>query len=180
MGFEPEVLSTEVLASGQVFDVERVRFAVAGGDAFTREIVRHPGAVAVLAFDGHEVVLVRQWRAPFRARHLEIPAGTRDAVDEDPAGTALRELEEEAGIRAGRLEHLCTVWNSPGWTNQTTAIYLATDLTPVPRRPAGPEEEAMEVLRVTLDEAVASLQGPGAVDASTAVAILALARRESR
>jgi ADP-ribose pyrophosphatase len=178
MAFEPEVRSTEVLATGQVFDVERVEFALRDGAGFTREIVRHPGAVAILAFDGADVVLVRQWRAPFGACLLEIPAGTRDAHGEDPASTALRELEEEAGIRAACLETLCTVWNSPGWTDQTTVIYLATGLTAVPRRPAGPEEEAMEVIRLGLDEAVAQLRGPGPVDASTAVAILALARRE--
>ena len=176
MAFAPRVVRSEPIASSRVFDVVRLDLE-AGGASFAREVVRHRGAVAVLAFDGEAVVLVRQWRAPLAAAILEIPAGTRDVAGEDPETTANRELQEEAGLRAGRLERLCELYNSPGWSDQRTIVYLATDLVAVPRRPSGPEEEAMEVLLVPLDEAVALVTGDNPCDASTAVAVLVLAAR---
>lgn len=178
MAFAPRVLRSEPLATSRVFDVVRLDLE-ADGSAFSREVVRHRGAVAVLAFDGEAVVLLRQWRAPLATAILEIPAGTRDVEGEDPEDTARRELEEEAGLRAGRFERLCELYNSPGWSDQRTIVYLATELVAVPRRPSGPEEEAIEVLTVPLDEAVALVTGDGPCDASTAVALLALAARRA-
>jgi ADP-ribose pyrophosphatase len=177
--FSPRVVRSEPLAWSRVFDVVRLELD-ADGRTFAREVVRHRGAVAVLAYDGGDVVLVRQWRAPLGHAILEIPAGTRDVAGEDPAATAARELEEEAGLRAGRLEPLCELYNSPGWSDQRTAVYLATELTEVPRRPSGPEEEAIEVVRVPLADAVALATGPAPCDATTAVAVLALSARETR
>ncbi len=176
MAFAPKVVRTEPLVSSRIFDVERLDL-VADGGPFSREVVRHRGAVAVLAFDGESVVLVRQWRAPLATAILEIPAGTRDVEGEDPAATASRELREEAGLRAGRLERLCELYNSPGWSDQRTIVYLATELVSVPRAPIGPEEEAMEVLTVPLAAAVALVTGDTPCDATTAVAVLALAAR---
>lgn len=176
MGFAPKVVSTEQLATSHVFDVERLVLA-ADGETFTREVVRHRGAVAVLAYDGHHVVLIRQWRVPLARAILEIPAGTCDVDGEDLETTAHRELEEEAGIRADRLERLGTFWNSPGWSDQATVIFLATRLTEVPRRPDGPEERALDVVRLPLADARAVVGGTEPCDASTAIAILALAAR---
>lgn len=179
MPFAPRVVRSEPLAWSRVFDVVRLALD-ADGRTFSREVVRHRGAVAILAYDGEAVVLVRQWRAPLGHAILEIPAGTRDVAGEDPAATAVRELEEEAGVHAGRLERLCELYNSPGWSDQRTIVYLATELREVPRRPSGPEEEAIEVLRVPLADAVALATGTEPCDASTAVAILALAARLAR
>lgn len=176
MTFSPRVLRSEPLASSRVFDVVRLELDVEGR-TFTREVVRHRGAVAVLAFDGAHVVLVAQWRAPLGHAILEIPAGTRDVAGEDPWATAARELEEEAGLRAGHLEPLCELYNAPGWSDQRTIVYLATELTEVPRRPSGPEEEAIEVRSVLLADAVALVTGAQPCDATTAVAVLALAAR---
>ena len=142
MAFEPRLVGTERVAAGRVFDVEAIELE-ADGERFRREVIRHKGAVAVLAVDGDEVVLVRQWRAPLATTVLEVPAGTRDVPDEDPETTARRELEEEAGVRAEHLERLCEVWNAPGWSDQRTIVFLATGLTDVPRRPSGPEEAAL-------------------------------------
>jgi len=177
--FAPRVVRSEPLAWSRVFDVVRLALD-ADGRTFSREVVRHRGAVAILAYDGEAVVLVRQWRAPLGHAILEIPAGTRDVAGEDPAATAVRELEEEAGVHAGRLERLCELYNSPGWSDQRTIVYLATELREVPRRPSGPEEEAIDVLRVPLADAVALATGTEPCDASTAVAILALAARLAR
>jgi ADP-ribose pyrophosphatase len=176
MGFAPEVATAEVLLRSPVFDVERLEL-VDDGRAFTREVVRHRGAVAILAVDGADVVLVRQWRAPLARPILEIPAGTCDVEGEDLVATAERELEEEAGLHASHLEVLCEVWNSPGWSDQRTVIYLATGLSPVPARPSGPEEEAIDVVRLSVDEAVALVTSGATCDACTAVAVLAYAAR---
>ncbi|HUD68955.1 MAG TPA: NUDIX hydrolase [Acidimicrobiales bacterium] len=176
MAFEPTVVSSEQLATSHVFDVERLVLDD-DGETFTREVVRHRGAVAVLAYDGRDVVLVRQWRAPLAQAILEIPAGTCDVDGEDLEATAHRELEEEAGLRAGSLERLGTFWNSPGWSDQATVIFLATKLTEVPRRPDGPEERALDVVRLPLGDARALIGGTEPCDSSTAIAILALVAR---
>jgi len=176
MAFAPKVVSTEQLATSHVFDVERLVLDD-GGSTFTREVVRHRGAVAILAYDGRRVALVRQWRAPLARAILEVPAGTCDVDGEELEATGRRELEEEAGLHAGRLDCLGTFWNSPGWSDQATVIYLATELTEVPRRPDGPEEDAIDVVWLSLAEATALVGGDEPCDSSTAVAILALVAR---
>jgi 8-oxo-dGDP phosphatase len=176
VAFAPRVLRSEPLATSRVFDVVRLDLE-ADGQSFSREVVRHRGAVAVLAVDGTSVVLLRQWRAPLAKAIYEIPAGTRDVEGEDPATTAIRELEEEAGLHAGRVERLFEHYNSPGWSDQCTIVYLATDLVEVPRRPSGPEEAAIEVLTVPLTDALALVSGDGPCDATTAIALLSLAAR---
>jgi ADP-ribose pyrophosphatase len=176
VAFAPKVASTEQLATSHVFDVERLVLDD-HGELFTREVVRHRGAVAVLAYDGHDVVLLRQWRAPLARAILEIPAGTCDVDGEGLEATAHRELQEEAGLQAGSLERLGTFLNSPGWSDQATVIFLATELSEVPRRPDGPEERALDVVWLSLADARALVGGEEPCDASTAIAILALAAR---
>lgn len=174
MGFEPRTLRTQRLLRSHLFEIERVEFDD-DGETFSRDVVRHPGAVAVLAFDGTHVILVRQWRAPLTMPILEIPAGTCDQPGETTEATARRELEEEAGIFAGHLERLCTIWNAPGWSDQRTEVFLATELRDVPRRPSGPEEDAIEVVRLQLGDALALLEEDQPIDATTAVGLRALA-----
>jgi 8-oxo-dGTP pyrophosphatase MutT (NUDIX family) len=177
MGFEPVVVSTVPVEAGGFFRVEHLTFE-SDGARFSRDVLRHPGAVAVLAFDGVRVVLIRQWRAPLGRTIVEIPAGTCDVEGELLAATARRELIEEAGVSAARLEPLCTVWSSPGWCDQTTVVFLATELTEVPREPAGPEEAGIEVLWVPLPDALAMLDDDGPHDATAALAIRTLVMRQ--
>ena len=174
--FAPRVVGSEQLATSRVFDVVALDLD-ADGARFRRVVARHRGAVAVLAYADGEVVLLRQWRAPLAREVLEIPAGTRDVVGEDPEATARRELEEETGLRASSLERLCEVLNAPGWSDQRTIVFRATGLAEVPRRPSGPEEEASEGVRLPLADAAAMATGPDPCDAVTAVALLALAAR---
>jgi 8-oxo-dGTP pyrophosphatase MutT (NUDIX family) len=179
MGFSPTALGVEDVSRGAYVRLERVTFD-AEGTEFTRDVVRHPGAVAICAFDGTNVFFIRQWRAPLDRAILELPAGTRDVADEDPAETARRELEEEVGLAAGSIEPLCATWNSPGWCDQETIVFLATDLTEVERRPNGIEEEAIEVVTLSMDEAVAWLDAGETIDATTVLAIRTLAQRLGR
>jgi 8-oxo-dGTP pyrophosphatase MutT (NUDIX family) len=143
---------------------------------FTREVVEHPDAVAIVALDAlGRVALVRQYRHPLGESLLELPAGTLDVVDEEPAAAAHRELAEEVGLAADRLIPLGMMWNSAGWSDERTYLYLAPTTRPAPR-PVGfvaeDEEAEMVVEWRGLDILVAeALQGT-IEDAKTAVGVL--------
>jgi len=170
-------LDERVIERGTVITFCRGEFEGPTGERFERDIVRHPGAVAAVALDGDDVFLVRQYRAALDADLWEIPAGKRDIADEPPETTALRELEEEIGMRAASLEPLLTIHHSPGFCDEIGYIYLATELTAVPQRLEGPEEQEMEVARLPLLEAVAMATDGRITDAKSVAAILAAARK---
>lgn len=154
------VSSRETVLRSFVFSVERVSVEGPTG-AFEREIVSHPGAVAIVAVnpDG-KVALLRQWRATVGGNHYEIPAGTRDVHGEPPLETAKRELLEEIGATSDQWTELCTFLNSPGWTDQETVVFLAENVQISTAAPSGPEESAMTIEwfdRPTL----LSMMGPG-------------------
>ena len=107
-----------------------------------------------------EVILVRQYRAAIDRELLEIPAGKRDVAGEPPEDTARRELVEEVGMRAGRLELLAEFYNSPGFCDEHSFVYLALDLEPCPSDLQGIEEQHMTIERVALDD-VPGLIRPG-------------------
>ena len=162
--------------AGRVVRLTESEFSTPDGGRIARDIVHHRGAVAVVATDGDDVVLLRQYRTPVEGELLEIPAGTRDVGGEDPAGTARRELAEEAGLACESLEELGTFFNSPGFCDELSHVFLATGLSPVPREPDGAEEEWMTIERVGLDEAVAMIDRGEIRDAKTIIGLL-LARR---
>jgi 8-oxo-dGDP phosphatase len=148
------------------------------GDRFQREIVHHPGAVAMVPLheDG-SVTLIHQFRAAVGDSMWEIPAGMRDVADEPPEETAQRELAEEVGLEAGRLEYLARFHNSVGFSDEAVVIYLASELSGVPDDRQEAEEEHMDVERVPLDTALAMVDDGRITDAKTVVALLTLARR---
>jgi 8-oxo-dGTP pyrophosphatase MutT (NUDIX family) len=149
-----------------------------GGERHEREIVHHPGAVGVVPWhDDGTITLVRQYRAALDADVWEIPAGLRDVEGEPTELTASRELGEEAGLQAGRMEHVVTFHNSPGFSDEAVVVYLATDLTEVPDDRQSPEEEHMTLARGSLDEGLAMVDDGRITDAKTVIALLALARR---
>jgi ADP-ribose pyrophosphatase len=150
------------------------------GQRFQRDIIRHPGAVAVVAVDGDQLLIVNQYRASLDANMWEIPAGKRVVADEPPDVTARRELEEEVGMRAGSMELLINVHHSPGFCDEYGYVFLATDLTPVAQRLDGPEEQHMMVARVPFAEAVNMAMDGRITDAKSVAGILAAARRLGR
>jgi 8-oxo-dGTP pyrophosphatase MutT (NUDIX family) len=171
-----DVLGEEEVFRGFVFSVGRAHFVDPSGRPFERFVLHHPGAVAVVAVDDHRAVtLVRQFRAAVGAYVLEIPAGTRDVDGEDPEATARRELAEEAGLEAKAFRHLITTYNSPGYSDQATLIYLATGLRETGRAPAGIEESWMRRVTVSLDDLDELVANGTIVDASTVIG-LSLAR----
>ncbi len=147
------------------------------GQRFARDLVRHPGAVAVVPIDGDDILMVQQYRAALDAELIEIPAGKRDVAGEPAIETAHRELEEEVGMKAGSMEPLINVHHSPGFCDEYGHIFLATDLTAVPQRREGPEEQVMTIHRRPLAEAVEMCFDGRITDAKSIGGILAAARR---
>ena len=147
------------------------------GETYQRDVVKHPGAVAVVPYEDGHVYVVKQYRAPIDAELIEIPAGKIDVEGEDLAAAANRELEEEVGRSAGKLEPLVNMYHSAGFCDEYGHIFLATELAEVPQRLDGPEEEAMEVLRIPLDEALEMALDGRITDGKSMVGLFAAARR---
>jgi ADP-ribose pyrophosphatase len=171
-------LGDDVLHRGHVITLCRSHFESPDGEHFTREVVRHPGAVSVvpLRADG-TVVLVRQYRAPVDTTVLEIPAGKRDVEDEPLERTARRELVEEVGLDAGRLELLARFHNSIGFCDEESFVFLGTDLREAPMDRQGVEESHMELVEVALADTPAMIAEGTITDAKTVIGLtLALAR----
>jgi 8-oxo-dGTP pyrophosphatase MutT (NUDIX family) len=174
-------LDDTVLHAGHVISLSRSRFAAPDGTEFEREVVRHPGAVSVVPLlDDATVVLVRQYRAAIDAEVLEIPAGKRDVAGEAPERTAQRELVEEVGYSAGRLELLARFHNSLGFSDELSFVYLGRDLQAAPMDRQGIEESFMEVVLVPLADAPAMIADGRITDAKTVIGLtLALERLRS-
>jgi ADP-ribose pyrophosphatase len=142
------------------------------GDTFTRDVIRHPGAVAVLPLhDDGTVTLVRQYRAPIDDLLLEIPAGVRDVDDEPTEVTAARELAEEVGLEADSLEHLVSFHNAPGMSDEVVEVFVATGLREIEAAAQGPEEEAMSIERHHLDDLAEMIADGRLTDAKTVIAV---------
>lgn len=154
--------------------LELAELRVAGPDGvFTRTVVRHPGAVAMVPVEDDHVLMVRQWRVAVERALLEIPAGKRDVAGETPEATAARELEEEIGRRPGELTLLAEFYNSPGFCDEHTHLYCATDLTELPeRRAVSAEEHAMTIESVALDDVPDLIARRELVDAKSIIGLL--------
>lgn len=171
-------LSENVVHRGYAFDAAVARYAAPDGSEFTRDVIRHVGAVAVLPLhaDG-TVTLVRQYRAPIETRLLEIPAGLRDVDEEPPEETAVRELAEEVGLIADRLEPLAKFHNAAGFSDEVVHIFVATGLRDVESDVQGPEEEDMTIERHPVEDLVAMVHAGAITDAKTIIAVLMVAGR---
>ena len=165
--YERHVWSTELLT------LTDARFRAPDGSEFERDILHHPGAVSVVPFleDG-TVILVRQYRAAVDRELLEIPAGKCDVVGEDRAVTARRELEEEIGMEARYLERLADFFNSPGFCDEYSTVFLARDLEPCPTNTQGVEEQHMTIEHVALADVPALIASGAIVDAKTIIGLL--------
>lgn len=175
------VESSETAYDGQLSRVRVDEVRMPDGERASREVVEHPDAVAVVPVtDDGVVVLLRQYRHPVGQVILEIPAGKLDEVGEQRPQAARRELAEEVGLQADTLEELVTFYNSCGWTDESTTVYLADGVSPV-AAPEGftatAEEADMEVVRMPLADAAAMAEGGEITDAKTIVGVLLAAAR---
>jgi 8-oxo-dGTP pyrophosphatase MutT (NUDIX family) len=183
---EERIVASRILLEGYYLTFRIDTIERADGSRATREVAGHPGAVAIVALDDEErVLLVRQWRSAAGRSMLEIPAGTLDFVDrargvvEDHAVAAPRELEEETGYRADSWRRLGEFWTAPGFATELMLVYLATDLRPahgVPDRLGPDEDEHLELERLPWREAVDAATDGRIVDAKSIVGLLWLAR----
>ena len=158
---------------GALISVATATIVGPDGDEFERDVVHHPGAVSVVPVvdDATAVLLVRQYRAALDRDLLEIPAGKRDVADEPPAETARRELAEEIGMEAGRLDLLAEFYNSPGFCDEHSYVFLARDLTECPTDLQGIEEQHMTIERVALGDVPALIERGEIVDAKTIIGL---------
>lgn len=186
---------------GPLISVATACIEAPDGQRYERDVVHHPGAVSVVpvawagdrggagggvgAGDGEggagrglrafDVILVRQYRAAVDQELLEVVAGKRDVAGEPPEVTAHRELAEEVGMVAGRLELLCEFFNSPGFCDEHSFIFLAQDLQPTASETQGVEEAYMTIERVPLADVASMIERREIVDGKTIIA-LTLAR----
>ncbi len=146
------VLASERIYEGRLINLRVDQIRTTAGVESVREIVEHPGAVAIIALDeAGRVLLVKQYRHAVRAVTLEIPAGTLEP-DEDPLEAAQRELREETGYRAGQLDRLGGIYTAPGFSTEYIHFYLATQLTN--DRLTMDEDEVIDLIRLSLAEAI--------------------------
>lgn len=160
--------------SGRTISVRVDEVERSDGHRTTRDIVEHPGAVGILAWDGERLAMVRQWRHATGQVLLEIPAGTLE-TDEPPASTARRELAEEAGLAAATWVAGPTFYTAPGFCTERMHLFLATDLSPADAD--GDEDEQLEASWMTLADALDAMDDGRIIDAKSLVAIGWLARR---
>ncbi|MDQ1129021.1 NUDIX hydrolase [Microbacterium sp. SORGH_AS_0888] len=179
--FTPEVVSSELVYAGRVWDVrsDTVRY---GDGEIVRDYVDHPGAVAVVAVDEQgRVLLIQQYRHPIRHRNWEVPAGLLDVPGERPVQAAQRELAEEADLAASRWDDLVSIFTTPGGNDEVIHLFLARDLRPVGETFAREEEEAdIRMEWVPLSEAVEAVLAGRMHNGILAVGVLAAAERLRR
>jgi ADP-ribose pyrophosphatase len=172
--------SERLIHEGYIISLLEAEFEGPAGERITRDVIRHPGAVAVVAIDGDEVVLVRQFRAALEAEMLEIPAGKLDVPGEPLEAAARRELVEEVGLDAPHLEVLATFHNSGGFCDEVTTVFLATELVEATSEAFSVEEQYLTVERVRIDD-VHDLIADGTItDAKTVIGLLTALRRLGR
>jgi ADP-ribose pyrophosphatase len=172
------VLTSEPVYLGKLIKLYVEAVSLPNGETSMREIVRHPGAVAMVPLlpDG-DVLLVRQFRLAAGRVLLEIPAGTLHG-DEDPQHAAVRELQEEVGYRPGEMIRLGGQFTAPGYTTEYIHLYLATGLEPSPSELD--DDEFLDVVRLPFDEVLSRVTTGEIDDSKTISAILLAARHLDR
>jgi 8-oxo-dGDP phosphatase len=171
---EFETVDSQTLYTGKIFALRADEVRMPGGKTARREVVEHFGAVAIAAVDDDgNIVLIYQYRHPLGRRLWELPAGLLDVDGEPPHVTAARELEEEVGLAAQTWQVLVDVVSTPGFTDESVRVYLATGLSEIHRPDAHDEEADMRTQRFPLAEAVQMVFSGEIVNALAVAGILA-------
>lgn len=170
--YEEKTVTGETLYEGKVISLRVEEVELPDGKRATRELVRHPGAVAILAITSEgKLVFVEQYRKALERSLIEIPAGKIDP-GEAPEVTAVRELEEETGYGAREFTFIQSFATSPGFADEVIHLYLARDLYPIENPAAGDEDEFINLMEVSLAEAEEMMADGAIFDAKTAFAVL--------
>lgn len=170
MDLTEQTISSKTVYQGRIIQVLEDQARLPDGKTAGREVVLHPGGVAILALDGDgQVALVRQYRYPLHRLLLELPAGKLDE-GEDHRPAALRELSEETGLEAGELTYLGYIYVSPGFCDEALHMYLARDLTRSEQHPD--EDEFLDVVTLPFDALVEQVMSGEITDAKTVATVL--------
>lgn len=171
--FEEKTTNRQVIYEGHIIDVVLDDVLLPNGKMAKRELVFHNGAVAIIGITNEEkILLVRQFRKALEKSILEIPAGKIEKDETDPLETAKRELEEETGYQAKEMKKVTQFVASPGFCNEELTIYEATGLVKVDNPLPQDEDEFLEVVALTLDEAKEKIASGEICDAKTTYAML--------
>jgi ADP-ribose pyrophosphatase len=169
--FEEVTISTQPIYSGKVISLQVDEVSLPDGKTSKREIVKHPGAVAVIAItDEGRIVMVEQYRKAMERSLVEIPAGKLEP-GEEPMNTAKRELDEETGYECETLEPLISFYTSPGFADEIIHLFVAKGLKKKDVSAACDEDEFVELLELTLEEAIQYIKEEKIQDAKTAYAV---------
>lgn len=172
MDFEEKVISNQNLYDGAILKLDLETVSLPDGRQAKREIVRHQGAVGIIAITpANKIVLIRQWRAPLGQVTLEIPAGKIEP-GETPSQTAVRELNEETRFQADKLELLTGFYTSPGFADEKMYLYHAVNLQAVADKLAQDDDEFLQLEELTLAEVQAQIAAGTICDAKTLMAIM--------
>lgn len=170
MVFEEKTVSSEVKFEGRIIKVSVDQVRMPDGSLATRELVGHPGGVGVVALnEKQEIVLVKQYRKAMESVTLEIPAGKLDPGEEHRV-CGMRELEEETGLRAGNFAYLGCIYPSPGFTDEVTHLYLATDLKSGTMHPD--EDEYLDITWMPITDVAEKIMKNEIPDAKTVAGVL--------
>lgn len=166
-----KTIKREVLFEGKVIDLHIEEVELPNGHTSRRELIKHPGAVAILAItDEKKIVMVQQYRKALDKVIVEIPAGKLEK-GEAPEVTAKRELEEETGYDCETLTPLISFYTSPGFADELVHLFIAKDLKKIENPASLDEDEFVDVLEVSLDEALELIREKKIYDAKTAYAV---------
>ncbi|USK58693.1 NUDIX domain-containing protein [Peribacillus asahii] len=169
--FEEKTLSSQKIFTGKVISLQVDEVELPDGKTSKREIIKHPGAVAVIAItDDGKIVMVEQYRKAMERSLVEIPAGKLEP-GEEPLKTAKRELEEETGYVCERMEHVISFYTSPGFADELVHVYVAHQLSKKEDAASLDEDEFVEVIELTLEEAQQYIVEEKIYDAKTAYAV---------
>ena len=172
---EEKITSTERIYDGHLVKLDLHQVALPMGGTSQREVVVHPGAVAMVPVDDSQhVLLVRQFRLPAGKVVLEIPAGTLEP-GEEPEQCAIRELQEEIGRKPGTIESLGGVYTAPGYTTEFIHLFYTTDL--IEASLEADADELIEVVRLPYAEALQRIENGEIDDAKTVTGLLRVARK---
>ena len=174
---EPTV-DTQILYRGKILNLRVDTVRMPSGRLTTREIAEHSDSVCVVPIDDQgNVLMVRQYRKPAETELLELPAGGIEA-DEASEEAVLRELQEEIGYTAGKLQLLSSFWVAPGWSTEYMYAYLATDLSPASL--AADDDENITVVPVPLEDVIELMEGGDIKDAKSITSLLLAMRTVGR
>ncbi|GIO17140.1 ADP-ribose pyrophosphatase [Oceanobacillus oncorhynchi subsp. incaldanensis] len=172
--FEEKTMTSKKIFEGNIIDVQLDEVRLPNGETAQRELVYHPGAVAIIPITSdNKIVLVEQYRKPLERTLVEIPAGKLEQ-NENPLTAAVRELEEETGYTTTNLSQVTSFYTSPGFANELVYVYVTNDLIKMENPPAGDDDEFVEIMEVTLDEAKDLVEEGRIQDAKTNYAVLYL------